>query len=436
VGGGLSTCRYARIINCTISNNIAGRDTGGAHRCDGLIANCIISGNSALEEDTGALGLARFVVNCVITGNSAARDAGALGMASTTWGYGLVINCIISGNSAGGNGGALRYFDGRIINCTIANNFAAGKGGAMHDCDRLISNCIIYGNRSGDSSVLSMSSVPIYSCVQDDSNGPGNIDADPCFVEPGYWDPNGTPTDANDDFWVDGDYHLLPDSPCIDEGNNNSLPTDVYDLDGDGNTSEPIPWDLDGNPRIADGDNDGNLVVDMGAYEFFWPPMEVSMKLTPQSLNLGAQGRWVKVHFVLPEDFALEDVDTSTPAKITEPFEPDIESEYMNVFVNDSNLVEVEAGFYRAEFCAAAVDGNTVEVSVVGSLASGQQFYGTDTVKITNNALKHLADLASYWLEESCDQPDWCGGLDIDQNGGLDFVDFALFDGCCIETIP
>ncbi|MHC4561043.1 MAG: hypothetical protein ACYS80_27505, partial [Planctomycetota bacterium] len=61
------------------------------------------------------------------------------------------------------------------------------------------------------------------------------IDGDPCFASLGYWDPNGTTEDANDDFWVDGDYHLksqagrwnsnsqtwvLDDvtSPCIDAG--------------------------------------------------------------------------------------------------------------------------------------------------------------------------------------------------------------------------
>jgi hypothetical protein len=62
-----------------------------------------------------------------------------------------------------------------------------------------------------------------------------NIQADPYFAEPGYWDPNGTPEDINDDFWVDGDYHLKSQagrwdpnsqswvkddvtSPCIDAG--------------------------------------------------------------------------------------------------------------------------------------------------------------------------------------------------------------------------
>ena len=66
--------------------------------------------------------------------------------------------------------------------------------------------------------------------------GQGNIDVDPCLADPGYCDPNGTPEDANDDFWVDGDYHLKSQagrwdpksqtwvqddvtSPCINAGN-------------------------------------------------------------------------------------------------------------------------------------------------------------------------------------------------------------------------
>ena len=35
-----------------------------------------------------------------------------------------------------------------------------------------------------------------------------NMDVDPCFAVAGYWHHNSTPADANDDFWVDGDYHL------------------------------------------------------------------------------------------------------------------------------------------------------------------------------------------------------------------------------------
>jgi hypothetical protein len=74
--------------------------------------------------------------------------------------------------------------------------------------------------------------------------GDGNIDADPLFV-----DLDG------------GDYRLANGSPCIDSGINDALPEDTFDLDEDDDTTESLPFDLDGNERIVGG------TVDMGAYE-------------------------------------------------------------------------------------------------------------------------------------------------------------------------
>ncbi len=68
------------------------------------------------------------------------------------------------------------------------------------------------------------------------SLGVGNIDDDPLFARVGYWDPNDTPEDTKDDFWIEGDYHLKSQagrwdpnsrswvadnvtSRCIDAGN-------------------------------------------------------------------------------------------------------------------------------------------------------------------------------------------------------------------------
>jgi hypothetical protein len=65
-----------------------------------------------------------------------------------------------------------------------------------------------------------------------------------------------------------GDYHPRPDSPCIDAGDNSAVPADIADLDNDGNTVEPTPWDKDGRDRFADGDCNGTGIVDMGVYEF------------------------------------------------------------------------------------------------------------------------------------------------------------------------
>ena len=54
---------------------------------------------------------------------------------------------------------------------------------------------------------------------------------------------------------------LAPGSPCIDVGDNSNLPADVLDLDGDGDPNEPVPFDIDGKPRIRNG------TVDVGAFE-------------------------------------------------------------------------------------------------------------------------------------------------------------------------
>jgi hypothetical protein len=268
-----------------------------------------------------------------------------------------------------------------------------------------------------------------------------NIDTEPHFVASGFWvdanDPNiiVEPNDPNA-IWIDGDYHLLPGSPCIDAGDNTAVPADSTDLDGDGDTTEPIPLDLAGNqrfvdqPDVPDTGNGTAPIIDMGAFEANY--IEVAMKFTPQALNPGSKGNWVKAHFVLPEGYTVDDVDVNTPAKLC-PF--GIKSAYMNVFINEDGLVEIEAAFDRADFCGAVTDNNPIDVTVVGLLTSGQRFYGTDTIRIINNNLKYLAVLTSYWLEAGCGRPDWCDGTDLDQNAVVDFVDFAMFDGCCIEVV-
>ena len=63
-------------------------------------------------------------------------------------------------------------------------------------------------------------------------------------------------------------------SPCIDAGDNSAVPADVSDLDGDGDTVEPLPLDVTGCPRFVDDPstpdtgNGAPPVVDMGAYEY------------------------------------------------------------------------------------------------------------------------------------------------------------------------
>lgn len=183
--------------NCTFSGNSA--NYGGAIFCltdsRATLTNCMITGNSANSYGGGLYGCLGPVSNCTITNNTADVGGGLYGC------NGPITNCIISGNTAGSRGGALYSCHDLIMSCTIVDN----SGAALDHCSGPIINCIIW---SGDSnslpggSVLSGSSVPLYSCVQGGSYGMGCISADPRFVDS-----------------QNGDYHLLPNSPCKDAGN-------------------------------------------------------------------------------------------------------------------------------------------------------------------------------------------------------------------------
>jgi len=169
----------------------------------------------------------------------------------------ILLNCIFNGNISYQSGGGLcNTFSNPILtNCTLSCNWAASFGGGIFNerSYTSLTNCILWGNTipegQGQAAQIYGNYHPVinYCCIEGwtgDLGGIGNIGADPCFVEPGYWDVNGV--------WIDGDYHLLPGSPCIDAGDPDYIP-------------EPNETDLDGNPRIIGGR------IDMGAYEHFSP---------------------------------------------------------------------------------------------------------------------------------------------------------------------
>ncbi len=492
-GGGLFSCD-GDITDCNITGNDAATDGGGLCYCNGTISNCVVSYNTAERMGGGLAKCDGFVINSRIIGNSATMVGNTIFQGSFGGGIcdcdGDISYCTISNNSAGGNGGGLAKCNGSIDNCMITGNKALYDGGGLWACptikhsivsgnraprgggvfsanseanligstisenialqgggiqcyagsELLISNCIVWGNMAVEGPQVSLKAfyrthpypfiAPTAFVSYSDIDGGiegihldpcstllwdiGNIDADPCFMQPGNWIDAEIAIEVNDPNlkWEEGDYHILPDSAVIDSGDPNYVPV-------------ANETDLDGNRRVIGSG------VDMGAYEYVPLPIECEMWLTPQSLNLGSKGRWVKAHFVLPDGYVVEDVDVNRPCEVVELF--DVESEYVRIYVNDDGFVEVEAVFMRSAFCnAGSFDG---AVTVVGNLIDGRQFMGTDTIRVNDRSFERLAELADYWLAVDCNGPDWCGGLDSNEDGVVNFGDFALLGGCCIEVL-
>ena len=196
-GGGMSNWKsYPTLVNCTFNRNRAIGDT-----------NIIAEGGAVYNYVSWPL-----LSNCILTGNSADQGGGV-----SNWGGSPTLtNCILSGNLATNYGGAMCNYEatGKLLNCTFCNNRASDGAGVYNNIgpsprrELVITNCILWDGRTGIFNTDGSEITVTYSSVQGGWPGEGNIDTDPCFADPGYWDPNNTPDDRNDDFWVGGDYHL------------------------------------------------------------------------------------------------------------------------------------------------------------------------------------------------------------------------------------
>ena len=258
-GGGVYCYRGGTIENCTISGNSAVLNSrGGGVYCDesGTVQNCTVTGNEAFNGGGVYCNEGGTVQNCTVTGNKASYGVGVY-----CYGGGTIENCTITGNSTysqSGHGvGVYCYRGGTIKNCTISGNSAVlnSSGGGVY-CDEggTIQNCTITGNEAyNDGGVYCNKGSTIENCIiWDNLNGNSLFDSINRYncIEGWTHLTDGIITN-NPQFVSASDFHLQATSPCRDVGTN---------------AFAPMPWDLDGNPRIIDG------IVDMGAYEFVPEP--------------------------------------------------------------------------------------------------------------------------------------------------------------------
>jgi len=374
-GGGMrNEYSSSTVSNCTFSAN-----SGNCSNSAGMVnehsspkvTNCTFIGNNRC-------GIANWynntptLTNCTFIGNglgvanhydssSTLRNCKFIGNREGIESFGgitTLTNCIFSGNRRA------TFFDyssskPMLLNCTFSGN--AGVIGVDGGAIATLNNCVLWGNERLQydyDGVLIMN----YSCIQGGWPGDGNIDTDPCFVSPGYWanvnDPNIIiePNDPNA-IWIEGDYHLLQGSPCIDTGDPNYI-------------VEPNETDLDGKPRVIGGR------IDMGAYEL---PVPAEVRIVPRIINLASKGKWITCYIWLPEEYNVVDIDSNSVL-----LEDVVQA--VSLSVDEQKEVAI-AKFSRSEI-QEILNAGEVELAITGQLTDGTIFEATDTIKVIDKAGK------------------------------------------------
>jgi len=248
-GGGVYAANSAvTVIATTISGNFTGNGSPGA---SGYCATS--GGDGGAGGGVYSLDSALMFINCVFdknrtggggpwAGSYGAADGGSGGDGAGVWassGEVHLINCTLAGGQLGtGQPGTLAGHGGSSD--PAGADGEPGAGAAVFGSAVSLENCIAWNTGQPDELI---DAVAAYSDIRGGYVGPGNIDADPLFID-----------HASDDF------RLQSSSPCIDAGN--SAPAGAT-----------LPaTDLDGLPRRVDigsvpDTGIGPPIVDMGAYE-------------------------------------------------------------------------------------------------------------------------------------------------------------------------
>ena len=248
-GGGLYCTQQSssKALRCTFRGNTASDYGGGMankSEADIELVDCAFFDNRSGWKGGGMANFSAKVlcVGSVFSRNCAERAGGAILSSEST---AQLFGCLVSGST----NSAVCTTAGDVLtigNCTVVDNTGGQASGfalygtaeapsTLHMVNSILRNDgneILNGN---ESTVITIS----YSNITGSWPGDGNIDVDPCFVRVVSWNPNGTPGDPNDDFFVEGDYHLKSQagrwdpasgswvqdevtSPCIDAGDPNT----------------------------------------------------------------------------------------------------------------------------------------------------------------------------------------------------------------------
>lgn len=303
-GGGLmhDAGAAASFLSCQFVANTGGRGAGLFNASTGraglpAIVDCVFS------ENQGSIGLGSgaglydeggspLIERCAFRSNATGAGGGGIYLERST---ATIRSCDFTGNRGTNDGGGAIHVDGgfvagaadpliansrflanngaiflrqmahaTVVHCTIADNthgfafptwpalFATGTGTSLS-----LAGSIVWGNLPAVQPGFAGTVMAVFGAVitaegcsmqffDGSLPGGGNGAFDPIFVDADGAD--GVVGTADDDV------HVGPGSQCLDRGDAGNLPAG-------------IATDLDGQPRVRDGDGDGRAVIDLGCYE-------------------------------------------------------------------------------------------------------------------------------------------------------------------------
>lgn len=273
--GNLSAWGTAKIYDCVFS---------GGYNSDGNAQNAARGGNIKIAGNAVA-------GRCTITGGNAVCGGGA-----TVEGSALLFDSVITNNTSrsnnnyAGGGGVNIQGSGTVSNCVISANTAehtssalsgdtAKGGGGVRIMGGKLFGCLVYGNTSRDGAGVMQVGGTVASCTIADNTATANN---------GYYQAGGTAINTiSADLHAGGTvtYSCSPDLTGGTDGNINIADVSLYFRDVSENdyslkASSPCidagstpdgaegGFDLAGNARVLDGDNDGTSAIDIGCYEY------------------------------------------------------------------------------------------------------------------------------------------------------------------------
>jgi CSLREA domain-containing protein len=284
-GGGMVNANegFAKLTNVTFSGNSAETGGGGMHNSygDAKLEDVTFTGNvntyagggmsilgglveytnvTFIDNYAGVMGGGLFesgtlnsskYTNVTFSSNQAVQAGGGIYYDES---YPTLTNITFSGNSATYGGGIYNHRSSpTLTNVTFFDNSAVLNGGGIYNIEYygtgshpILINTILWGNSPDQIFLADLSSATVtYSDIQGGWDGVGNIDSDPRL---GPLQDNGGSTLTHALAW---------NSPAIDTGDNDQCPT----------------TDQRGVIRPLDGNGDGKVVCDIGAYEKVYQPL-------------------------------------------------------------------------------------------------------------------------------------------------------------------